>query len=528
MSYLALARKYRPQTFSDVVGQGHIVQTLSNAISASRIAHAYVFIGPRGVGKTSIARIYAKSLNCEKGPTPTPCGECASCKGITDGNAIDYYEIDAASNSKVDETRILIENAQYLPTHSRYKIYVIDEVHMLSTASFNALLKTLEEPPAHVIFILATTEAHKIPETILSRCQRFIFRRMTPDDISAQLSDITASEGKTITSDALFMIAQAADGSMRDAQSLLDQIMAYADNNIDESHVSMLTGAFEEKIARTLIDMLSEKEYADIIAYIQECETQGIDYKNVFTKLTALYRDMLVIRSTGNSTILFHPAQLQWLSDKTKSYNERDLVVINDILTGALNKIRYIAEKRIFFEITLFKIRNVASLFAIDTAAAPVRTVASPPQKTTVTPAAMSAVSASTKEYTATPVDTSDWKARILTSAQHNGMEIIIPILEQSTCKLNAKGVLFIGWESNYMYQRGLTREKDIRALVALIDPALPVKLFDISSIKQENVQDLQHSKDAVYDNASKEVDEKIYKIRDSFNGDIIGQSKEE
>ena len=248
MSYLALARKYRPQSFSDVVGQGHIVQTLSNAISASRIAHAYVFIGPRGVGKTSIARIYAKSLNCEKGPTATPCGECASCKGITDGNAIDYYEIDAASNSKVDETRVLIENAQYLPTHSRYKIYVIDEVHMLSTASFNALLKTLEEPPAHVIFILATTEAHKIPETILSRCQRFIFRRMTTDDISAQLSEITASEGKTITADALFMIAQAADGSMRDAQSLLDQIMAYADTHIDESHVSMLTGAFEEKI----------------------------------------------------------------------------------------------------------------------------------------------------------------------------------------------------------------------------------------------------------------------------------------
>lgn len=527
MSYLALARKYRPQSFSDVVGQGHIVQTLSNAISASRIAHAYVFIGPRGVGKTSIARIYAKSLNCEKGPTATPCGECASCKGITDGNAIDYYEIDAASNSKVDETRVLIENAQYLPTHSRYKIYVIDEVHMLSTASFNALLKTLEEPPAHVIFILATTEAHKIPETILSRCQRFIFRRMTTDDISAQLSEITASEGKTITADALFMIAQAADGSMRDAQSLLDQIMAYADTHIDESHVSMLTGAFEEKIARSLIDMLSDKEYADIIAYIQECETQGIDYKNVFTKLTALYRDMLVVRSTGNSTILFHPAHLEWLTTASQRYNERDLVVINDILTGALGKIRYIAEKRIFFEMTLYKIRNVSSLFAVDTTTItkPVTT----PQKTSNATATSSQTQKFVPQVTHTPSsDTSDWKARILATAQQNGMEIIIPILEQSTCKVNAKGVLFIGWETNYMYQRGLTREKDIRALVALIDPALPVKLFDISSIKQENVQDLQHTKDAVYDNASKEVDEKIYKIRDTFNGDIIGQSKEE
>ena len=398
---------------------------------------------------------------------------------------------------------------------------------MLSTASFNALLKTLEEPPAHVIFILATTEAHKIPETILSRCQRFIFRRMTTDDISAQLSEICASENKTITSDALFMIAQAADGSMRDAQSLLDQIMAYADNSIDESHVSLLTGAFEEKIARTLIDMLSTKDYADIIAYIQECETQGIDYKNVFTKLSSLYRDMLVVRSTGNSSILFHPTHATWLTERSQNYSERDLVVISDILHNAIGKIRYIAEKRISFEITLFKIRNVASLFSLDTLPGRVQT-----QKTQISqPQAVTAATVSPiiqKTASTSPVDTSDWKARLLAAAQSTGLEIIMPILEQSTCKVNAKGVLFIGWETNYMYQRGLTREKDIRALVTAIAPDIQIKLFDISSIKQEKGQDLQHTKDAVYENPAQEVDEKIYKIRDIFNGDIIGQSKEE
>jgi len=231
-SYLVLARKWRPQLFEEVVGQQHITQTLQNAISQKRVAHAFLFTGARGVGKTSTARILAKALNCEKGPQINPCGQCTNCQEVTHGTSMDVIEIDGASNRGIDEIRELKENVRYTPAKSRYKIYIIDEVHMLTKEAFNALLKTLEEPPPHIIFIFATTEPHKIPATILSRCQRYDFKRIPFREVIGSLKRIVEEEKIQISQRGLLSIAQESEGSLRDAQSLLDQVIAYAGKNI--------------------------------------------------------------------------------------------------------------------------------------------------------------------------------------------------------------------------------------------------------------------------------------------------------
>ncbi len=302
MSYLVLARKWRPQNFEDIAGQGHITRTLQNAIKTNRIAHAYLFTGVRGVGKTTAARILAKALNCEKGPTPTPCNECQHCVEITGGNSIDVLEIDGASNRGIDEIRQIIENVRYQPAKCRFKIYIIDEVHQVTKDAFNALLKTLEEPPPSVKFILATTEPHRLPETILSRCQRYDFRRIALREIVQRLSEIARKEGAKITDGALTLLAREADGSMRDAQSLLEQVLACAHGTgaeisiIDESMLQDVLGLAERQILYDLSNAVIQGDAKRCIEIIAEVVAQGRDLTRLSRDLVEQFRNLLIAR----------------------------------------------------------------------------------------------------------------------------------------------------------------------------------------------------------------------------------------
>jgi DNA polymerase-3 subunit gamma/tau len=296
MSYLVLARKWRPQDFDEVVGQRHVTQTLKNAILSKRVAHAFIFSGPRGVGKTTTARILAKAMNCEEGPTPEPCGKCFSCKEIADGNSVDVIEIDGASNTSVEDVRELRENVKYAPSRGRAKIYIIDEVHMLSTSAFNALLKTLEEPPLHVIFIFATTEPHKIPATILSRCQHFEFRRVPHQEILDRLRRITKEEEISISEKGLSIIGWAAEGSLRDALSLLDQVVAFGGQEIKEEDLIMILGVADQGTLRAFSQAILSKDPGKTILLLEDLVEKGQDIRQFLKDLTGHLRNLIMVK----------------------------------------------------------------------------------------------------------------------------------------------------------------------------------------------------------------------------------------
>ena len=310
MEYRVLARKCRPQVFEDVLGQDHVVRTLQNAITGGRIAHAFLFSGPRGVGKTSIARILAKALNCEKGPTPTPCGECVHCREITGGNAIDVREIDGASNRGIDEIRELRENVKFAPASGRYKIYIIDEVHMLTTPAFNALLKTLEEPPAHVIFVFATTETQKVPATILSRCQCFDFRRIPLKQITENLKKIATAEKIRISDNGLSWIAEAGDGSLRDAQSIFDQVISYAGAEIGDQAVEEILGRSDRRFLFVLSEAVLARDAGRCLTIIDEAYNAGLDMRYFYQTLLGHFRNLLFTGIAGEKdTLVDLPAE---------------------------------------------------------------------------------------------------------------------------------------------------------------------------------------------------------------------------
>lgn len=366
--YTVLARRYRPQAFSQLIGQGHVAQALENAIKSNRVAHAYLFTGARGVGKTSTARILAKCLNCEKGPTVTPCDECTICKSITGGEDIDVLEIDGASNNKVDEVRELRSNVQFRPARARYKIYIIDEVHMLSTSAFNALLKTLEEPPPHVKFIFATTEANKIPITILSRCQRFDFAGIGTTQIIDRLRDIVQREGKEAEEEALAIVARRAGGSMRDAQSLLDQLLAFGGDKLTADEVHGLLGTAGDDRVAELATAVLDRDASRAIALLAELSERTLQPGELIDQLAQYWRDLMVANIAGKEAPdLSVPArQREALLAQAKSLSLDSILAGLEVLNSARFRLRSTSHGRLIVEMALVRLARLPDLTPID------------------------------------------------------------------------------------------------------------------------------------------------------------------
>jgi len=368
MSYLVLARKWRPQSFDDVVGQEHVTRTLKNAISSERVAHAYLFTGARGVGKTSAARILAKALNCESGPTTEPCNQCVPCKEISAGSAVDVHEIDGASNTGVDDVRELKESINYLPSLCRKKVYIIDEVHMLSTSAFNALLKTLEEPPSHVIFIFATTEPHKIPGTILSRCQRFDFKRIPIKVLFDRLGKIVSEEGVHISEKSLMVIAREADGGMRDAQSLLDQVISFSGKEVSDEEVVDVLGVIDMALVHEAAGAIIEKDCRKALQIVDRLFNYGWDVKEFGKALLTYFRNLAVVKVAPGDEVLVESTsdEIRKMEELAGAIAVETLYLFFDVMARGLENVVKSLHPKISFEMLLLKMTTLESLVSID------------------------------------------------------------------------------------------------------------------------------------------------------------------
>ena len=367
MSYLVLARKWRPQTFSDLVGQEHVSQTLKNAIDGGRVAHAFLFTGARGVGKTSSARILAKALNCESGLSVEPCNVCSTCLEITEGNSVDVFEIDGASNTGVDDIRELRDNIKYLPSRSRYKIFIIDEVHMLTTNAFNALLKTLEEPPPHVKFVFATTEPHKVPITILSRCQRFDFKRIALPRIVARLRYIVDQEGVSVSDEALAVVARKGDGSMRDALSTLDQVLAFCGNSVADADVATLLGVVDRRLITEGCQAALSKDVRSVLEIVAQVDSFGYSMRQFCHELIDQFRSIAILKAVGEPGDLLELSEAELIELKTlgAGCSSQDLQRHLTLLLKAEAEMSHASFPRLILEMALMKMATLAPAIAV-------------------------------------------------------------------------------------------------------------------------------------------------------------------
>jgi len=357
VAYQALYRVYRPQSFNDVVGQQHIIKTLQNALVQEKFSHAYLFSGPRGTGKTTAAKILAKAVNCEKAPIAEPCNECATCRGITDGSISDVIEIDAASNNGVDEIRDIRDKVKYAPSAVRYKVYIIDEVHMLSIGAFNALLKTLEEPPTHVIFILATTEPHKIPLTIISRCQRFDFKRISPEDIVYRMKEVLGSEELEVSEDALYEIAKASEGGMRDALSLLDQSISYSTDKVSLEDVLSITGAVSQSFIVKIVQAIFNKNIVEALDSVESLIKNGKDPARFVEDLIFYYRDVLLYQASEENAYLLEKAAVnEEFKELSSKMDSAFIYKVIAELNQTQQEMKWSNHPRVLLEVALVKL----------------------------------------------------------------------------------------------------------------------------------------------------------------------------
>jgi DNA polymerase-3 subunit gamma/tau len=367
MAYLVLARKWRPQTWEEIVAQQHVTVTLRNAIQHNRLAHAYLFCGPRGVGKTSAARILAKALNCEKGPALIPCNACSSCIEITESRNIDVLEIDGASNRGIEDVRNLRDGVRYAPVSGKYKIYIIDEVHMLTNEAFNALLKTLEEPPQHVLFIFATTQPQKVPATIVSRCQRFDFHRASLKDIVSLLKRISASESIIIDEDALLLIAKKSDGSLRDSQTILDQIVSFATGPITVSEVNQALGMIDQELYFRASDCIAARDGSGLLGLVESVLMQGTSADEFLSGLVEHFRNLLVTSDAGGAAVLELPeADKKRYAEAVKQFRIEDILRLMRITTDSLNSLKLGIHPRFILEFAVVKMARMDKTVTVD------------------------------------------------------------------------------------------------------------------------------------------------------------------
>lgn len=397
MSYQVIARKYRPQSFDQMVGQTHITQTIGNALKNNRLPHALLFTGLRGTGKTSSARILAKTLRCENPVNFTPCNKCSNCAEITAGRSVDVIEIDGASNNGVDAIRDLRDNVMFAPSSGKYKIFIIDEVHMLSNSAFNALLKTLEEPPAHVVFMLATTEVHKIPQTILSRCQRFDFRRIPLKQVAEHLQKICIAENIPAEATALWLIAKQGEGSMRDSLSLLDQVISFTDAQLTEQHVNQVLGLTERTLVFEVFDCLIGRNPSQLVKLLERFSTSGQNPMLILEDLSKLVRHSLLLKTDATATDMIDlpDDEIAQLIEKNNSHSYAELHMLFDMLLKSMQDLKYSDDVQMVFEVALLRMAQAPRIVDLQNLAAgnvkptsvTAAVTASPPVKQTAVPA---------------------------------------------------------------------------------------------------------------------------------------------
>ena len=507
MSYLVLARKWRPKDFSDTVGQEHVLQALVNALDSGRLHHAYLFTGTRGVGKTTIARILAKALNCEKGVTSKPCGECSACVEIDEGRFVDLIEVDAASKTKVDDTRDLLDNVQYAPARGRYKVYLIDEVHMLSKSSFNALLKTLEEPPPHVKFLLATTDPQKLPATVLSRCLQFNLKRMTPRLISDRLAHICEAESIETEPAALAMLSRAADGSMRDALSLLDQAIAYCGGKIEEQQVAMMLGTIDRDHVVRLLRLLADNDARGLIEAIRQIDEQFPNYARLLEDLARDLQRIAVYQIVGTCDSDDDMSE-QEFAELSEALPTADVQLFYQIALLGRRDIYLAPDPRSGVEMTLLRMLAFRPADASTSASG----ASSPPGKrkepvAAAEPAAGPRASSVAKASQGRPWSDPDWS------------ELVAGFGLSGTLRLLASNCVFLRREANTIYL-GLDPRSD-SLLTKQRKDALAARLSEhYGEALNVDIALGAETKETPVQQESRKVDERIEKARQTLEAD--------